>query len=163
MMLAIILGTLASFWAFLHLMYKVGALSVHGYIIGIGNEVFGQRLERWINNPTNPNIGGTQSMIIGAGMTSILYFLRHQYIWWPFHPIGYVMTAATWGGLSDFWFSVFLGWLLKFIILKVFGLKAHQRAIPFFLGLVMGDYISVSIWALIGTLFNIPTYVLWSP
>ena len=163
MMLAIILGTLASFWAFLYLMYKVGALSVHGYIIGIGNEVFGQRLERWINNPTNPNIGGTQSMIIGAGMTSILYFLRHQYIWWPFHPIGYVMTAATWGGLSDFWFSVFLGWLLKFIILKVFGLKVHQRAIPFFLGLVMGDYISVSIWALIGTLFNIPTYVLWSP
>ena len=163
MMLAIILGTLASFWAFLYLMYKVGALSVHGYIIGIGNEVFGQRLERWINNPIGPNIGGTQSMVIGAGMTSILYFLRHQYIWWPFHPIGYVMTAATWGGLSDFWFSVFLGWLIKFIILKVFGLKAHQRAIPFFLGLVMGDYISVSIWALIGTLFNIPTYVLWSP
>ena len=77
MMLAIILGTLASFWAFLYLMYKVGALSVHGYIIGIGNEVFGQRLERWINNPTGPNIGGTQSMVVGAGMTSILYFLRH--------------------------------------------------------------------------------------
>ena len=54
MMLSIILGTLASFWAFLHLMYKVGALSVHGYIIGIGNEVFGRRLERWINNPIAP-------------------------------------------------------------------------------------------------------------
>ncbi|SVA68895.1 uncharacterized protein METZ01_LOCUS121749 [marine metagenome] len=102
-------------------------------------------------------------MIIGASMTSILYFLRHQYIWWPFYPIGYVMTAATWGGLSDFWFSVFLGWLIKLIILKIFGLKAHQRAIPFFLGLVMGDYIFVSMWALVGTLFNISTYVLWSP
>ena len=163
MMLSIILGTLASFWAFLHLMYKVGALSVHGYIIGIGNEVFGRRLERWINNPIAPNIIGTQSMIIGASMTSILYFLRHQYIWWPFHPIGYVMTAATWGGLSDFWFSVFLGWLIKLIILKIFGLKAHQRAIPFFLGLVMGDYIFIGMWALVGTLFNISTYVLWSP
>ena len=59
MMLSIILGTLASFWAFLHLMYKVGALSVHGYIIGIGNEVFGRRLERWINNPIAPKIIGT--------------------------------------------------------------------------------------------------------
>ncbi|MEE2618339.1 MAG: DUF6784 domain-containing protein [Candidatus Poribacteria bacterium] len=77
--------------------------------------------------------------------------------------IGYVMTAATWGGLSDFWFSVFLGWLIKLIILKIFGLKAHQRAIPFFLGLVMGDYIFISMWALVGTLFNISTYVLWSP
>ncbi|MFB3041520.1 MAG: DUF6785 family protein [Candidatus Poribacteria bacterium] len=163
MMLATIVGTLASFWAFLHLMYKVGALSVHGYIVGIGNEVFGRRLERWINNPTGPNIGGSQSMGIGAVMTWLLYFLRHRFMWWPFHPIGYVMTAATWGGLADFWFSVFLGWLVKFVILMVFGLRAHQRAIPFFLGLVMGDYVFVSMWALIGTLFNIPTYVLWSP
>ncbi len=163
MMLATIVGTLASFWAFLHLMYKVGALSVHGYIVGIGNEVFGRRLERWINNPTGPNIGGSQSMGIGAVMTWLLYFLRHRFMWWPFHPIGYVMTAATWGSLADFWFSVFLGWLVKFVILMVFGLRAHQRAIPFFLGLVMGDYVFVSMWALIGTLFNIPTYVLWSP
>ena len=163
MMLATIVGTLASFWAFLHLMYKVGALSVHGYIVGIGNEVFGRRLERWINNPTGPNIGGSQSMGIGAVMTWLLYFLRHRFMWWPFHPIGYVMTAATWGGLADFWFSVFLGWLVKFVILTVFGLRVHQRAIPFFLGLVMGDYVFVSMWALIGTFFNIPTYVLWSP
>ena len=163
MMLATIVGTLASFWAFLHMMYKVGALSVHGYIVGIGNEVFGRRLERWINNPTGPNIGGSQSMGIGAVMTWLLYFLRHRFMWWPFHPIGYVMTAATWGGLADFWFSVFLGWLVKFVILMIFGLRAHQRAIPFFLGLVMGDYVFVSMWALIGTLFNIPTYVLWSP
>ena len=86
MMLSIILGTLASFWAFLHLMYKVGALSVHGYIIGIGNEVFGRRLERWINNPIAPNIIGTQSMIIGASMTSILYFITAPVYMVAFSP-----------------------------------------------------------------------------
>ena len=163
MMFAIIIGTLASFWAFLYLIYETGALAVHGYIVGIGNEVFGRRLERWLNNPTGPNWDGTQSMGIGAGMTWLLYFLRHKFMWWPFHPIGYVMTAATWGGLADFWFSVYLGWMIKFIIVSIFGLRAHQRAIPFFLGLVMGDYVFVGGWALIGTLFDMPTYVLWSP
>jgi hypothetical protein len=163
MMFATIVGTLASFWAFLHLMYKVGALSVHGYIVGIGHEVFGQRLERWLKNPTGPNSGATQSMFIGAGTTWLLYFLRHRLMWWPFHPIGYVMTAATWGGLADFWFSVFLGWLVKWVILKAFGVRAHQRAASFFLGLVMGDYVFVGLWALIGALFGVPTYVLWSP
>ena len=73
------------------------------------------------------------------------------------------MTAATWGGLADFWFSVFLGWLVKFSLLKFFGLKAYQQAVPFFLGLVMGDYVFVSLWSLLGTIFGIPTYVLWSP
>ena len=163
MMFAIVIGTLASFWAFLYLLYETGAFAVHGYIVGIGEEVFGRRLERWINNPTGPNWDGTQSMGIGAAMTWVLYFLRHKFMWWPFHPIGYVMTAAAWGGLADFWFSVFLGWLVKFVIITVFGLRAHQRAIPFFLGLVMGDYVFVGMWALLGTLFNIPTYVLWSP
>jgi hypothetical protein len=52
---------------------------------------------------------------------------------------------------------------VKFVIITVFGLRVHQRAIPFFLGLVMGDYVFVGLWALLGTLFNIPTYVLWSP
>ena len=130
MMFAIVIGTLASFWAFLYLLYETGAFAVHGYIVGIGEEVFGRRLERWINNPTGPNWDGTQSMGIGAAMTWMLYFLRHKFMWWPFHPIGYVMTAATWGGLADFWFSVFLGWLIKFIIITVFGLRAHQRANP---------------------------------
>ena len=163
MMLATIIGAIASFWAFLHLMYKYGALSVHGYIIGIGQEVFSRRLERWINNPTSIDLAGTQSMGIGAIFTSTLYALRLRFMWWPFHPIGYVMTAATWGGLADFWFSVFLGWLVKFSLLKFFGLKAYQQAVPFFLGLVMGDYVFVSLWSLLGTIFGIPTYVLWSP
>ena len=163
MVLAVIVGVLASFWAFLHLMYKHGALTVHGYIVGIGREVFERRLERWINNPTGINWSGTQSMGIGAAFTWILSVLRHRFMWWPFHPIGYVMTAATWGGLADFWFSVFLGWLIKFILLKSFGFKTHQKAIPFFLGLVLGDYIFVSGWSLLGTIFGIPTYVLWSP
>lgn len=163
MMLAVVVGVLASFWVFLHLMYKHGALAVHGYIVGIGREVFERRLERWIINPIDINWSGTKSMIIGAISTWILSVLRLRFMWWPFHPIGYVMTAATWGGLADFWFSVFLGWLIKFSLLKFFGLKAYQKAAPFFLGLVLGDYIFVSIWSLFGTIFGIPTYVLWSP
>ena len=102
MMFAIVIGTLASFWAFLYLLYETGAFAVHGYIVGIGEEVFGRRLERWINNPTGPNWDGTQSMGIGAAMTWVLYFLRHKFMWWPFHPIGYVMTAATWGRSRGF-------------------------------------------------------------
>ena len=38
-MSAVVVGVLASFWVFLHLMYKHGALAVHGYIVGIGREV----------------------------------------------------------------------------------------------------------------------------
>ena len=57
MMFSIIVGTLASFWAFLYLLYETGAFAVHGYIVGIGEEVFGRRLERWLNKPDGSELG----------------------------------------------------------------------------------------------------------
>lgn len=161
-MIATLVGTLASFWAYLHVLYKEGASSATGFVVGIGWETF-ERLEDWLGSPTGPDAGAIRSMSLAATITFVLYFLRHRFLWWPFHPIGYVMTSATWGGLADFWFSVFLGWSIKVIILRFFGARAHRRAVPFFLGLVLGDYVVSSTWSLIGTIFRIPTYVLWSP
>ena len=161
-MIATLVGTLASFWAYLHVLYKEGADAATGYVVGIGWETF-ERLQDWLGSPTGPDAGAIRSMSLAATITFVLYFLRHRFLWWPFHPIGYVMTAATWGGLADFWFSVFLGWSIKVIILRFFGARAHRRAVPFFLGLVLGDYVVSSTWSLIGTIFRIPTYVLWSP
>ena len=162
MMLATVVGTLASFWAYLHVIYREGASSASGFVVGMGWETF-NRLQNWLSNPTGPVHGAIGSMGIASAVTFLLYFLRHRFFWWPFHPIGYVMTSATWGGLADFWFSVFLGWMIKAIIIKFFGLGAHRRAVPFFLGLILGDYVVSSAWTLVGTIFRIPIYVLWSP
>lgn len=159
MMLATVAGVLACFWSYLHILYKEGATVS---VVSIGRGTFG-RLGTWLSNSTGPDQGAISSMGLAATITFILYFLRHRFFWWPFHPIGYVMTSARWGGLADFWFSVFLGWLIKLVIIKFLGLKAHRRAIPFFLGLILGDYVVSSAWTLVGTIFRIPTYVLWSP
>lgn len=161
-MLATVAGALASFWSYLHVLYQSGASNASGYVVGIGRETF-NRLQHWLSNLPGTDHGAVQSMGVGFFITIILYFLRHRFFWWPLHPIGYVMTAAPWGGLSDYWFSVFIGWFTKIIIVKQFGLKAHRRAVPFFLGLVLGDYVVASAWSLIGVIFHIPVYVLWSP
>ncbi len=57
-------------------------------------------------------------------------------------PIGWAMLVI--------WFSIFLGWLSKFIILKAGGLKLYRRARPLFLGLILGDCIMGGIWTIIG-------------
>ena len=160
MMLATVMGTLACFWAYLHVLYKVGAPATSGFVVGMGWETF-NRLQTWLNNPTGPVHGAINSMGIASAITFLLYFLRHRFFWWPFHPIGYVMTSATWGGLSDYWFSVFLGWMIKAIIVKFFGLKAHRRAVPFFLGLILGDYLITCLWSLVAIIFHTPVYILW--
>ncbi len=161
MMVATVVGCLGSFWAYLHLMYRFGADTVPGSIVGVGYETFGERLMPWLLGRGRPDAQSVNALSLGFVVTCALYWLRHRFVGWPLHPIGYAMTAATFGGLSDFWSSVFLGWLAKALILRFFGLRAFRAAAPFFLGLVLGDYVVACVWSLIGTIFRIPTYSLW--
>ena len=54
---------------------------------------------------------------------------------------GMCISGASWGGLIYFWFPVMVSWLIKFLILRFWGWQMYRKAIPFFLGLVLGDYI----------------------
>jgi len=52
------------------------------------------------------------------------------------------------------WSSIFTSWLLKWIILKQGGFKAYRRAIPFFFGLILGDYLVGGTWERLGDTFT---------
>jgi hypothetical protein len=80
----------------------------------------------------------------------LLMFLRSQFLWWPFHPIGFVI-GPIW--LMDrLWFTVFLAWLIKACILKYGGLRGYRRARPLFLGLILGQFTCNGFWILIDLL-----------
>jgi len=59
---------------------------------------------------------------------------RRLFIWWPFHPAGYVI-GATWS-LNLLWLSIFISWATKLIILRFGRLKLHREASAFFLACV---------------------------
>ena len=48
--------------------------------------------------------------------------------------------------------------LSKWIILKHGGMGTHRKMIPFFLGLILGEFIIGSVWSLIGVTINLPMY-----
>ncbi len=48
--------------------------------------------------------------------------------------------------MQDLWFSIFIGWLCKLLIVKLGGAKLYQRARPVFLGLIVGDCVASGIW-----------------
>ena len=41
------------------------------------------------------------------------------------------------------------------------GLKGYRRAAPFFLGLILGEFVVGSLISLLGVLLGTPTYVFW--
>jgi len=97
-------------------------------------------------------------MFAGAGSILVLLMtaMRVRFLWWPFHPAGYALAVSF--AMEYFWFAVFISWCLKLAILRHGGIRLHNRAIPFFLGLILGDYFFGSVWAIIGPVLRISTY-----
>ena len=69
------------------------------------------------------------------------------------------MVSGT--GMGRLWFPIFLSWLAKATVLKIGGVKLYRQAVPFFLGLILGDYTLGCIWSLIGLVLKMPTYIVW--
>lgn len=80
-------------------------------------------------------------MVIGMG------FMRSRFLWFPFHPTGYVM-GLSWA-MHNLWLSVFLGWLAKTLITRFGGHESYRRVLPLFLGLALGDIAMMLFWLVI--------------
>lgn len=155
MMLAIIIGIVATFWIHLSLMYHYGA-SVHG--VTYGGETY-RRLQSWLTYPKAIDYPALRFMGVGFFFTMFLMVMKSRFLWWPFHPAGYVLTAGE--GMVYSWFAVFISWTLKVVILKYGGVRAYRRAVPFFLGLILGEYVVACGWSILGIVLRIPTYRAW--
>lgn len=64
---------------------------------------------------------------------------------WPLHPVGLLMMGSWYHGIV--WYSIFLGWSIKVIMVKFGGAQAYRIAKPFFLGLIIGEMLAAIFWA----------------
>ena len=64
------------------------------------------------------------------------------------HPIGYVMWMGTWP-IHRMWFSYFLGWVFKLLILKFGGQRTYLAWRRFFIGLIIGEALAVIFWTIV--------------
>jgi hypothetical protein len=92
--------------------------------------------------------------IIGIIFTAFLAFMRTLYWWWPFHPLGYALSASW--TMIVFWFPVFLAWLIKYPLMRYGGVRLYLKIRPFFLGMIFGEFSMAVIWTLISFLFRVP-------
>lgn len=69
--------------------------------------------------------------------------------------------ATSWG-ISYMWAAALTVWIIKSIILRYGGLQAYRKSVPFFVGLVIGDYIVACVWSIVGAALGIPIYRFYS-
>ena len=154
MLLATVVGILVAFWAYLDVSYKLPSNPVSG----LGNWGYND-LQRWIYHPTSINLPAVASMVVGFLFTGFLWWVRTRFPLWAVHPAGYAITHhATRFAFAWIWFSIFISWGVKLIILKVGGIRLYRKALPFFLGLALGDFVFGGGWALVRLFWNVEVY-----
>jgi len=87
-------------------------------------------------------------MAVGGAMVALLAWLRINFVWWPIHPLGFVM-ATSWASLN-LWFSLFLGWLFKLLTIRYTGLRGYVQFRPLLMGVILGDVLGAVFWNTIG-------------
>jgi hypothetical protein len=85
--------------------------------------------------------------------------MRANFLWWPLHPAGFALGISY--AMNYFWMCVLVAWMVKGFLIRYGGMTAHRRAIPFFLGLVLGDYTTGALWSLLSLLLGMPTYKIY--
>ena len=159
-LIALCVGILSQFWALISIPYRLGALHEMSRVpIIYGSEPWTQ-LQRWLAHPLAPDYWALGFTGIGLLFALFLMLMRMKFFWFPFHPAAYAAVCGSWA-VNYIWFSLGIVWVLKLVLLKYGGRNAHRKAMPFFLGLILGQFTVGSLWTILGMVFNIPTYGIW--
>ena len=150
---ALLLAALVSGWSSMRAYYSVGAYNmpnIYGPRI-LAPDTF-RAAESMIAGTGAP--AGTHW---GAGLSGVVVMLallavRAKVDWWPVHPIGF-LVAGTYA-MHVMWFSFFLGWLAKVLVVPLGGGRGLRCARRFFVGVICAEAVQVGACALAGFCLN---------
>jgi len=150
MLLAIVIGVVGSTVVLMSLCYEHGGANMNQWYF-VGNvRVAYSTIAYKMQEQSGPNWEGWAWKGTGATTMALLTLAYRRLLWWPLHPIGFVIGACGWMNLL--WFSVFLAWFIKALFLRFGGGQLYMQARPFFLGLVLGQYTVAGFWFVVDAL-----------
>ncbi len=134
-MAAITVAIIVSHFASLYVIYTWGVPKLGWWPRGssLGATT---RLVQYLQVPTLMTASDWVGMALGGAITWALVALRRQFVWWPLHPLGFV----TWLGwpIDRYWLSIFIGWLVKYFVVRFGGYQTYHRLRPAAFGLILG-------------------------
>ena len=148
MIISLLIAITAACFSSLKFIYYQGASSLEGWVYNWFGRNGLEKASMAIQNPYGPSFSGLVSACIGGIWATFLLFMRQRFLWWPFHPIGYIVGVTY--APCHLWFSTLLGWMIKIFVLKCFGVGAYRRFQPLFLGVILGEYVMSALWIFCG-------------
>ena len=142
--IALAISFIVSAYMSLSLAYGRGAMTLDSWFYIRGPQAPFALMADKFQNPSPPSLPGYLLMALGGAVTVVLTVMRATFPWFALHPIGFAV-GSVWL-MNHLWFSIFLAWLIKSLILRYGGPAVYKKAVPFFMGLVLGQYSAAAFW-----------------
>lgn len=148
----VLLAYVVGNWAFLHFAYQKGALALYSYPFGNAGNMYKTAASQINGSWQPPDATAYGGFALGIVATVFLVYMRANFSWFPFHPLGYAL-APTWA-MVTFWFPFLLAWIIKSCVLRFGGIDTYRRISPFMLGLILGEFSMAVFWAVMNMVFG---------
>jgi len=145
--LAIVVTLAASVWSTMTIGYTYGGANANRWFFERGPCLPFDYAASVIKTPTGASMRGWLFTAIGAAVMGLLLLAHHRFVWWPVHPLGFPI-ASIWL-TNQLWFSIFIAWAVKVLVLRYGGGALYQKTRYFFLGLILGQYTASGVWIVV--------------
>ena len=147
---AVMLSLAGCFFMTLYLTCKVGGLNLHQQYFQWFPQLPWQFAEAKLQMPTGVSLTGYIWTGIGAGVMMLLIYAQRLFFWWPLHPLGF-LAQGGWI-MQQLWFSFFLAWLAKAVVLRYGGVRTYKKARIVFIGIIVGLLVVGGLWLIIDSI-----------
>jgi hypothetical protein len=154
-------GAMHLFGAYRNISTLDGRQMIGSNSVGLFHQATRQMLTLVQGRTDAPVFSGWGHMSFGAILAIVLEFLCLRSAVWPIHPAGLVLADTTF--VRAAWASIFLGWLVKIMLLRYGGARLYRTAVPIMLGAIIGEIFAGIFWTVepaIRILMNLPYQVL---
>jgi len=148
--LALVVGLVVSAVSFVANSYTYGGVNLDRWGNVNAPRSYMRLFMGYIDNPGRIDAAPATNIGLGGLLTAATIAMRNLVFWWPLHPIGLGITRSY--AMTVMWLSILISWALKAVILRYGGLRLYRLALPFFLGLVLGEGFISGVWAIVGLL-----------
>lgn len=138
-MIAVVpLTMLCYFWASIHVGYDLGlgTAKISRQTIFVARDT-SEKLDSWLRDPVGPGWSGVEAIGVGFVGTLLLMALKLRFPAWPVHPVAFPLAFGY--PIDVMMPAIIAAFVIKLLILRYGGLRAHRRALPLFLGLLVGS------------------------
>ncbi len=103
-----------------------------------------QNLAATLRQPLAPDLNRVVGTGVGLAIVLAFVMLRRHFLRFPLHPLGYIISTA-YGDVCPHAGPFFLAWVIKWVVMRIGGIRLYQKLVPTFLGLFLGHFFTAGI------------------